>query len=43
MDLEKVRKLARSGTESYEIAKAITQFKNEVKDRETGRDILMGD
>ena len=43
MDLEKIRKLAEKEAQSYAIAKAITQIKNEVKDRETGRDVSMSD
>ena len=41
--MENIRKTAEREAESYGIAKAITEIKNEVKDRETERDVLMSD
>ena len=43
MDLEKIRKFAESELQGYQIARAVTEVKNEVKDKEQGRDIVMGD
>ena len=43
MDLEKIKKYAEREWEGYQIAKAVTEVKNEVKDKEQGRDIVMSD
>ena len=43
MDLEKIRRDAEREWEDYQIAKAVTEVKNEVKDKEQGRDIVMSD
>ena len=39
MDLEKIRRFANSEFESWKIAKAVTEIKNEIKDAEQGRDV----
>ena len=43
MDLEKIKRFANSEFESWKIAKAVTEIKNEIKDAEQGRDIVMSD
>ena len=43
MDLEKIRRFADSEFESWKIAKAVTEVKNEIKDAEQGRDVVMSD
>ena len=43
MDLEKIKRFANSEFESWKIAKAVTEIKNEIKDAEQGRDIAMSD
>ena len=43
MDLEKIRRFANSEFESWKIAKAVTEIKNEIKDAEQGRDVVMSD
>ena len=43
MDLEKIKRFADSECESWKIAKAVTEVKNEIKDAEQGRDIAMSD
>ena len=43
MDLEKIKRFADSEFESWKIAKAVTQVKNEIKDAEQGRDVVMSD
>ena len=43
MDLEKIRKFAESELQGYQIARAVTSVKNEVKDKEQGRDVVMSD
>ena len=43
MDLEKIKRFANSEFESWKIAKAVTEVKNEIKDAEQGRDIAMSD
>ena len=40
MDLEKIRRFANSEFESWKIAKAVTEIKNEIKDAEQGRDVV---
>ena len=43
MDLEKIKRFANSEFESWKIAKAVTEVKNEIKDAEQGRDLAMSD
>ena len=43
MDLEKIKRFANSEFESWKIAKAVTEVKNEMKDAEQGRDVVMSD
>ena len=43
MDLEKIKRFADSQFESWKIAKAVTEVKNEIKNAEQGRDIAMSD
>lgn len=43
MDTDKIRKYADSEYDSYKIAKAMTEVKNEIKDNESGREIVMSD
>ena len=43
MDLEKIKRFANSDFESWKIAKAVTEVKNEIKDAEQGRDVVMSD
>ena len=43
MDLEKIRRFADSEFESWKIAKAVSEVKNEIKDAEQGRDAVMSD
>ena len=43
MDLERIKRYADSEFESWKIAKAVTEVKNEVKNVEQGRDDVMSD
>ena len=43
MDLEKTKRFANSEFEGWKIAKAVTEVKNEIKDAEQGRDVVMSD
>ena len=43
MDLEKIKRFADSQFDSWKIAKAVTEVKNEIKNAEQGRDIAMSD
>ena len=43
MDLEKIKRFANSEFESWKIAKAVTEVRNEIKDAEQGRDVVMSD
>ena len=43
MDLEKIKRFADSQYEGWKIAKAVTEVKNEIKDAEQGRDVVMSD
>ena len=43
MDLAKIKRFANSEFESWKIAKAVTEVKNEIKDAEQGRDVVMSD
>ena len=37
MDIEKLRKLSKKASEAGELVKAVTAFKNELKDKESGK------
>ena len=43
MDIEKIRKLAKKASEAGELVKAVTAFKNELKDKEQMRDVVMSE
>jgi len=43
MDIKRIKKYADSEYDSYKIAKAVTEVKNEIKNTEGGRDIVMSD
>ena len=43
MDIEKIRKLSKKATEAGELVKAVTAFKNELKDKEQMHDITMSE
>ena len=43
MDIEKIRRLSKNASEAGKLVKAVTAFKNELKDREQMRDITMSD
>ena len=43
MDLEKIKRFADSEFEGWKIAKAVTEVKNEIKNAEQGRDVVMSD
>ena len=43
MDVERIKNYAEREWEGYQIAKAVTEAKNEVKDKEQGRDIMISD
>ena len=43
MDLEKIKRFVNSEFEGWKIAKAVTEVKNEIKDAEQGRDVVMSD
>ena len=43
MDLKKIKRFANSEFESWKIAKAVTEVKNEIKGAEQGRDVVMSD
>ena len=43
MDLEKIKRFANSEFEGWKIAKAVTEVKNEIKNAEQGRDVVMSD
>ena len=43
MDLEKIKRFANSEFEGWKIAKAVTEVKNEIKDAEQERDVVMSD
>ena len=40
---KKIKRFADSEFESWKIAKAVTEVKNEIKDAEQGRDVVMSD
>ena len=43
MDIEKIRKLSKNASEAGKLVKAVTAFKNELKDKEQMHDMVMGD
>ena len=43
MDIEKIRKLAEENFEAGKLMKAVTEVKNELKDKEQIRDVVMSD
>ena len=43
MDLDKIKKYAQSELDGFQIKKAVTAVKNEIKDNEQGRDVVMSD
>ena len=43
MDIEKIRKLSKNISEVGELVKAVTAFKNDLKDKEQMRDVVMSD
>ena len=43
MDIEKLKKYPRSEFDGLQIKKAVTAVKNEIKDNEQGRDVVMSD
>ena len=43
MDIEKIRKLSKNTSEAGKLVKAVTAFKNELKDKEQMHDMVMGD
>ena len=43
MDIEKIRKLAKNASEASKLMKAVTEVKNEFKDKEKIRDVVMSD
>ena len=43
MDIEKIRKLSKKASEAGELVKAVTAFKNELKDKEQMYDVTMSE
>ena len=43
MDIEKIRKLSKNATEAGKLVKAVTAFKNELKDKKQMHDVVMSD
>ena len=43
MDIEKLRKLSKNASEAGELVKAVTAFKNELKDKEQMYDVTMSE
>ena len=43
MDIEKIRKLSKKASEAGELVKAVTAFKNELKDKEQMYDTTMSE
>ena len=43
MDIEKIRKLSKKASEAGKLVKAVTAFKNELKDKKQMRDVVMSD
>ena len=43
MDIEKVKRLSKNASEAGKLVKAVTAFKNELKDKEQMRDVVMSD
>ena len=43
MDIEKIRKLSKNASEAGKLVKSVTAYKNELKNREQMRDVIMSD
>ena len=43
MDIENIKKLAKNASEAGEVVRAVTKIKNEVKNKEQMRDVIMSD
>ena len=43
MDIEKIRRIAKNASEASKLMKAVTEVKNEVKNKEQMRDVVMSD
>ena len=43
MDIDKLKKYAENAIEAGKLVKAVTAFKNELKDKEQMRDVVMSD
>ena len=43
MDIKKIRKLSKNASEAGKLVKAVTAFKNELKDKEQMHDMVMSD
>ena len=43
MDIEKIKQLAEENFEASKLMKAVTEVKNELKDKEQMRDVVMSD
>ena len=43
MDIEKIKRLSKNATEVGKLVKAVTAYKNELKDEEQMHDVVMGD
>ena len=43
MDIEKIKSLSKKSSEAGKLVKAVTAFKNELKDKEQMRDITMSE
>ena len=43
MDIEKIRSLSKTASEAGKLVKLVTAFKNELKDKEQMRDVVMSD
>ena len=43
MDIEKVKRLSKKASEAGKLVKAVTAFKNELKDKEQMRNVVMSD
>ena len=43
MDIERIRKLSKKASEAGELVKAVTAFKNELKNKEQMHDITMSE
>ena len=43
MDIDEIKRFADLELDSYKTAKAVTEVKNEIRNNEQGRDIVMSD